>query len=108
SGDYSEANNWYLVQTNYDHWETDPIADPRRTVAENCVKEHGKTNDLKSTWDVVMDCSFLNGVSTNHTIYTSIMDPTYGDFSTYIRYDADDAWNNDHPELDKGEMALMI
>ncbi|KAF4681109.1 hypothetical protein FOZ60_012579 [Perkinsus olseni] len=108
SGDYSEANNWYLVQTNYDHWEADPIADPRRTVAENCVKEHGKTNDLKSTWDVVMDCSFLNGVSTNHTIYTSIMDPTYGDFSTYIRYDADDAWNNNHPELDKAEMALMI
>ncbi|EER18298.1 hypothetical protein Pmar_PMAR005204 [Perkinsus marinus ATCC 50983] len=96
TGDYSEADNWYLVQTNYDRWEADPISDPRRTVAENCVKEHGKTNDIKSTWDVVMDCSFLSGVSTNHTIYTSIMDPTYGDFSTYIRYDADDAWNKNH------------
>ncbi|KAF4752874.1 hypothetical protein FOZ62_028276 [Perkinsus olseni] len=82
-----EANDWYLVQTNYDHWEEDSPSDPRRTVAENCIKEHGKTADVASTTDVVMDCVFKDGVSTPNTIYTSIMDPTDSQITTYVRYD---------------------
>ncbi|KAF4648818.1 hypothetical protein FOL46_002433 [Perkinsus olseni] len=82
-----EANDWYLVQTNYDPWEEDSPSDPRRTVAENCIKEHGKTADVASTTDVVMDCVFKDGVSTPNTIYTAIMDPTDSQITTYVRYD---------------------
>ncbi|KAF4750275.1 hypothetical protein FOZ62_015699 [Perkinsus olseni] len=45
----------------FDHYVT--VNGIWRTVAENCIKERGKTADVASTTDVVMDCVFKDGVS---------------------------------------------
>ncbi|KAF4660135.1 hypothetical protein FOZ61_004233 [Perkinsus olseni] len=85
-GDEAGANKWYLVQTNYDHWEEDPPDDPRRTIAENCIKDNGRTYDVTSTTDVVMRCIFKDNVTTTETVYTTIMNPTDSQFTTFVRY----------------------
>ena len=33
------GDDWFLVQTNYDHWLADPPSDPRRTFAEGMLSE---------------------------------------------------------------------
>mmetsp|Transcript_4857 Transcript_4857/g.12933 ORF Transcript_4857/g.12933 Transcript_4857/m.12933 type:complete len:394 (-) Transcript_4857:493-1674(-) len=38
----SEGDDWFLVQTNYDHWLVDPSTDPRRTQAEVMLRDMGK------------------------------------------------------------------
>ncbi|KAF4696772.1 hypothetical protein FOZ60_015673 [Perkinsus olseni] len=85
-GDEAGANKWYLVQTNYDHWEEDPPDDPRRTIAENCIKDNGRTYDVTSTTDVVLRCIFKDNVTTTETVYTTIMNPADSQFTTFVRY----------------------
>jgi hypothetical protein len=36
------AGRWYLLQTNYDPWESAPFYDDRRTPGNICVKQWGQ------------------------------------------------------------------
>ena len=33
-----EGAQWYLLETNYDHWEKPFVLDDRRTPANNCMR----------------------------------------------------------------------
>ena len=33
------AGGWYILETNYDHWEAPLFLDDRRTPANNCMKK---------------------------------------------------------------------
>ncbi|CAD8058803.1 unnamed protein product [Paramecium sonneborni] len=64
----------YLVQTNYDHWLTDPFNDQRRTIAENLLAQ--LQNNLWNEFGVftVMDTFPIHNES---TFYTIIMNAKY-------------------------------
>lgn len=47
SPDY--AANWFLVQTNYDPWDTPPIYDDRRTSAISCLLSANRSADVTGT-----------------------------------------------------------
>lgn len=34
-----QANNWYILETNYDHWENPLFLDDRRTPAHKCMQK---------------------------------------------------------------------
>jgi acid ceramidase len=65
--------NSTLVQTNYDHWEDDPLDDPRRTAAENILGTFNSTEmTMNNIFDIVLSViPVLNEI----TIYTAIMNP---------------------------------
>lgn len=87
-GGKSIGNEWYLVQTNYDFWEEDPADDPRRTNAEKCIQRHGKLAGVAATTRVVRDCILEDGVTNSETVYSTIMNPTSSQITTYMRSDA--------------------
>jgi len=75
----SDADRWFLVQTNYDRDLPDPSNDDRRTVAEKLMKEIGRKgmteeklfNEVLSTYPV------LN----NETIVSIVFPPYSGEFN---------------------------
>ena len=65
-----EEGQWFLVETNYDHWKPPPPFDDRRDPAINGIKKIGQAglND-QTLFDVLSTPPVLNG----GTIYTTIM-----------------------------------
>jgi len=61
---------WYLPQTNYDHWQTDPKADPRRTEAINALNAVGQANLNADTLFSVLQTP---GVLNSNTQYSLII-----------------------------------
>lgn len=62
--------NWYLVETNYDHWNPPPNDDNRRTPAVNAMNSVGQDNiNFNSLFDVLSTVPVLN----NNTVYTALM-----------------------------------
>lgn len=47
-GKLSPYPNWFLVQTNYDHWTSPPVYDDRRTPAVRCLS--AAPNDSITDW----------------------------------------------------------
>lgn len=43
-GSVSQLSTWFLVQTNYDHWNKPPFFDDRRTPAIHCLDKMGRSN----------------------------------------------------------------
>eukprot|EP01084_Bolivina_argentea_P159127 277160_1 len=82
------ANNsvqapFYVLETNYDHWEAAPWFDDRRGPGEACMNEIGsKGMDWYTIYNV------LNGIPNRNrlTTYTTLMDTTSGDFIAYRQY----------------------
>eukprot|EP01006_Ploeotia_vitrea_P051220 TRINITY_DN67533_c3_g4_i2.p1 TRINITY_DN67533_c3_g4~~TRINITY_DN67533_c3_g4_i2.p1 ORF type:complete len:366 (-),score=34.87 TRINITY_DN67533_c3_g4_i2:435-1532(-) len=78
-----ESSTWFLVQTNYDHWKPDPPNDPRRTVAQNTLKDLGQDRG----------CTDLGGyaaistpyVYNAHTIFTTVMRAADGSMDSFVR-----------------------
>lgn len=83
---------WFLVQTNYDHWEEDPASDNRRTSAICLMEEIGPDNvDLDALWNVMSDngkgtCKGERGVYNGATIHTELTIPATGEYHTYLRH----------------------
>lgn len=79
----SQSSTWYLIETNYDHWETPPFYDNRRAPAIHCLDESGQENVSFSTlYNVLSTIPVLNKLTT----YTSLMDVSSGRFETWLRY----------------------
>jgi len=77
---------WYVLETNYDHWENPPKYDDRRYPAEDCMNEIGPKNITIATLYNV-----LNGKPNRNrlTTYTCIMIPETGHLESYFQYCTD-------------------
>ncbi|KAJ8298469.1 hypothetical protein KUTeg_025000 [Tegillarca granosa] len=64
------ANGWYILETNYDHWTAPLVIDDRRTPAHMCMKN--LTQQL--------------------TTYTALMQVDKGHLETWIQYCPDPCW----------------
>lgn len=75
---------WYLVETNYDHWEPPPAGDDRRDPAEKAMNETGRANiDGPALFNVLSTPPVLN----DGTSYTAIMSASIpGLYNTWIRH----------------------
>ena len=74
---------FYVLETNYDHWEPPPPFDDRRYPGEMCMDEIGsKGVQWYSLYNV------LNGIPNRNrlTTYTTLMDTETGDFVAYKQY----------------------
>jgi len=75
----SDADSWYVVETNYDHTVKPQFGDDRRAVLNRALKAKGSTNfDASSMWEVISvsqanktagERAPLNG----DTIYSAVM-----------------------------------
>uniref|UniRef100_A0A673JX94 ceramidase n=1 Tax=Sinocyclocheilus rhinocerous TaxID=307959 RepID=A0A673JX94_9TELE len=73
---------WYVLETNYDHWEKPMIFDDRRTPAMKCMNQTTQANiSLASIYDVLSTKPVLNKLTT----YTSLMEVSTGTLESYIR-----------------------
>ncbi|XP_077092187.1 N-acylsphingosine amidohydrolase (acid ceramidase) 1a isoform X3 [Siphateles boraxobius] len=77
-----ELGRWYVLETNYDHWEKPMILDDRRTPAMKCMNQTTQANiSLSSIYDVLSTKPVLNKLTT----YTSLMEVSTGTLESYIR-----------------------
>merc|ERR1719229_747885 len=82
------ANNsaqepFYVLETNYDHWEQPPWYDDRRYPAEMCMDEVGQKG---VSWNSLYNV--LNGIPNRNrlTTYSTLMDSMTGDYIAYKQY----------------------
>jgi len=75
--------DWYLVQTNYDHWKPDPPTDPRQTEAINALNQMGRKNLDADNLFSVMQTSGNPGVLNDNTQYTIIANTRYDYLHAY-------------------------
>ena len=69
-------NQWFLVETNYDHWLPPPPSDDRRDPAIKHMNQIGHTNvTLEALYSVLTTPPVLN----NRTTYTTVMSPATPD-----------------------------
>lgn len=74
--------NWYVVQTNYDPWVTDPSYDDRKTVAVQQLLKFGQENmNIDTLFEVLSVSPVLNP----STVFTTIFVPETGYHNTTIR-----------------------
>uniref|UniRef100_A0A8D9EV87 Acid ceramidase n=2 Tax=Cacopsylla melanoneura TaxID=428564 RepID=A0A8D9EV87_9HEMI len=77
----NDFQSWYLVQTNYDHWEKPPFYDDRRGPAVTCMNKWGQDNPKRTLYNVLSTRPVLNKL----TVYTSIMNVVQGSLSTHLQ-----------------------
>ena len=83
---FSSPKNWYLLQTNYDHWKDPPFYDDRRTPARICLNRarNSATRDYDQytlLYNVLSTIPVLNKA----TIYTALMSAKDGKLESYRR-----------------------
>ena len=62
-GSVSQVSTWYLVETNYDHWNQPPFFDDRRTPAIQCLDKMGReTASLSGIFNVLSTKPVFNKV----------------------------------------------
>jgi len=82
-GNNSDVTNWYVLETNYDHWNQPPWFDDRRYPAEDCMNEIGSANiNLTSLYNVLYGLPNRNRLTT----YTALMDCSLGHLESYRQY----------------------
>ena len=80
----AENGEWFLVETNYDHWTPPPPSDDRRDPAIKAMNEAGRGNVSASTlYHVLSTPPVLN----NNTAFTVTMAASIPEiYNTWIRY----------------------
>ena len=79
----SNASNYFIAQTNYDHWQPDPAEDPRRTALEHYLNDMGPHVGT-STMGLFAAISTYP-VHNPHTAYTAVMQPKTGLLTSFVR-----------------------
>ena len=76
-------DRWFLVETNYDHWNPPPNSDNRRDPANNMMREIGRSKlDAASMFQILSTAPVLNF----GTMYTTIMSASDPDeYNAWIR-----------------------
>ncbi|XP_021963900.1 acid ceramidase isoform X2 [Folsomia candida] len=81
-GQKNSSSNWYLVQTNYDHWKEPPFWDDRRKPAITCMDKFGpKEVGFSSLYNVLSTRPVFNKLTT----YTALMQVATGEMEIYIK-----------------------
>ncbi|KAI8799042.1 acid ceramidase-like [Biomphalaria glabrata] len=76
------ASIWYILETNYDHWNPPPFIDDRRTPAHTCMQKMGQINvGFSGLFNVLSTRPVLN----KGTTYTALMRVSTGQLETYIQ-----------------------
>ncbi|XP_046355267.1 acid ceramidase-like [Haliotis rufescens] len=79
----ASAGGWYILETNYDHWEKPMVLDDRRTPANKCMHKLTKQNvSVSGLFDVLSSIPVLNKLTT----YTALMQVDSGHLETWIQY----------------------
>ncbi|KRX52741.1 Acid ceramidase, partial [Trichinella sp. T9] len=87
--DKNRADSWYLLQTNYDPWETPSPLDDRRTPGNQCMNKLGKENvSFDGLYAVLSSKPVLNKM----TVFTSLMHATSGALDTQIQKCSNPCW----------------
>uniref|UniRef100_K1RLU6 Acid ceramidase n=1 Tax=Magallana gigas TaxID=29159 RepID=K1RLU6_MAGGI len=78
-----QANNWYILETNYDHWENPLFLDDRRTPAHKCMqKTTSKNVSIKGLFNVLSSKPVLNKLTT----YSALMQVNSGHLESWLQY----------------------
>eukprot|EP01094_Clydonella_sp_ATCC50884_P020974 TRINITY_DN4494_c0_g1_i1.p2 TRINITY_DN4494_c0_g1~~TRINITY_DN4494_c0_g1_i1.p2 ORF type:complete len:243 (+),score=87.86 TRINITY_DN4494_c0_g1_i1:553-1281(+) len=77
------AGSFYLLETNYDHWEQPPFFDNRRDPGMQCMNETGAQNINFGTLYNVLD---TKPVRNQLTTYTVLMSVATGDWEVYMQF----------------------
>lgn len=68
-----QHGDWYLVQTNYDHWKPPPALDDRITPVITCADEIGNKNSTVTMYQVLSTVPVLNHVRfLNYLMFNSL------------------------------------
>ncbi|KAL2077415.1 hypothetical protein ACEWY4_026919 [Coilia grayii] len=77
-----KLGRWYVLETNYDHWEKPFFLDDRRTPAMKCMNKTTQANiSPKTIYDVLSTRPVLNKLTT----YTTLMEVSTGNLESYLR-----------------------
>ena len=83
------SHRWYLVETNYDHWEKPLFFDDRRTPAMKCLNETTQNGlGFKGLFNVLSTKPVLNKL----TVYSCLMQVNEGKFEMYRQDCRDPCW----------------
>ncbi|XP_037546396.1 acid ceramidase [Nematolebias whitei] len=77
-----KLGRWYVLETNYDHWEDPFFLDDRRTPAMTCMNRTTQANiSVRTLYDMLSTKPVLNKLTT----YTTLMKVSEGKLESYIR-----------------------
>ncbi|KAL3880383.1 hypothetical protein ACJMK2_032627 [Sinanodonta woodiana] len=77
------AGQWYILETNYDHWNKPLFLDDRRTPANRCMQNLTQQNvGISGIFDVLSSKPVLNKLTT----YTALMQVNSGHLETWLQY----------------------
>jgi N-acylethanolamine-hydrolysing acid amidase len=76
-----DAETWYLLETNYDHWLPPPPNDDRRIPAEKFLNETGQANINAYTISELLN---LDPVLNVKTVYSTVMSPSSGFYKSIL------------------------
>ncbi|XP_018410318.1 PREDICTED: acid ceramidase [Nanorana parkeri] len=78
----TQKGEWYVLETNYDHWKPPLVIDNRRDPAMKCMKTKGqKSISFTTIYDVLSTKPVLNKLTT----YTAMMSISENKFEAYLR-----------------------
>ncbi|OWF55629.1 acid ceramidase-like [Mizuhopecten yessoensis] len=81
--DMERANGWYVLETNYDHWEAPLFLDNRRTPAHHCMGNMTQQGvSIKGLHNVLSSRPVLNKLTT----YTALMQVDSGHLEAWLQY----------------------
>lgn len=84
----NQTGDWFLVQTNFDHWKKPSPIDNRRSPAVKCMDQLGNKDVPGTLSNVLSTRPVLNKLTT----YTSIMSAEKHQFRTWIQSCPDPCW----------------
>ena len=82
------GDKFYVLETNYDHWEKAPLFDDRRTPAEDCMDHHVTAEGV--TKEALYDVLHASPNRNRLTTYTALMDCAEGTVEASLQY----CWEN--------------
>lgn len=87
--DAAPEDKFYVLETNYDHWDSPPIIDDRRTAALDCMDNHITVEGVskESLYDMLHASPNRNRLTT----YTALMDCAAGTVEASNQY----CWESD-------------
>jgi len=77
---------FFVLETNYDHWDEPPFFDDRRYPAERCMEKEGAA---KMGWETLYNVLHGKPNRNRLTTYTTLMDTATGGYVAYKQYCTD-------------------
>lgn len=79
----TSAGHWYILETNYDHWEKPFVLDNRRDPGNRCMQTKTQKNiGIAGLFDVLSSKPVLNKLTT----YSALMQVDSGHLETWLQY----------------------